>query len=404
MQTASFRSWLIWLTASLFYLYEFIHRVAIGVMVPELAESFNASISALGSLSACYFFAYASAQIPVGLLIDRFGTRELLTSACLLIACSSFIFAYTSNIWIANFCRLFIGFGSAFAFVGCLKLASIWFPATRFAFIIGLTNLFGVFGAIIGGAPIAHSVDVFGWRYVMYGSGIIGIAVSVLLWCIIADSNTKIVKHDLKHNMREFILCLLAVIKSKQIWLIAAFGGFIVAPITTYAELWGVPYIIDTYQLNRTEAAKIVMLIFVGIALGGPVIGFISDKLRQRKLPMLVGALGALLCIALILFWKNIPLAILTTLHFLFGFCSSSMLLCFSLASETATQNIRATTIAFTNSIIMIMGAFLQVISSALLDYSYVNYTIGLAPILICYFLAIICFKHICETKCKFTD
>lgn len=373
-------------------------------MIPELAQSFNASISALGSLSACYFFAYASAQIPVGLLIDRFGTRWLLTLACLSIGVGSFVFAYSTNILLADLCRIIIGFGSAFAFVGCLKLGSVWFPATQFAFIIGLTNLFGVFGAIIGGAPIAKGVDAFGWRPIMLASAIVGVIISILLWVIIAEPAQTDSKPKPKHNWVEFRSCLLAVLKFRQIWLIALFAGLIVAPITTYAELWSIPFLMDTYQLARPAAAQISMLIFVGIALGGPIIGLISDKIRQRKLPMLIGTIGAMLCIALILLWHNMPLNLLFVLHLAFGFFSSSMLLCFSLASEAATTNIRATTIAFTNSIIMVMGASLQVIASGLLDYSNINYTIGFAPILICYVLAIITFKYICETKCTFKE
>lgn len=369
-------------------------------MIPELVDSFNMSIAALGSLSASYFFAYASAQIPVGLLLDRYSTNIILSLSCLAIGISSFAFAFTDSISIANLCRVVIGLGSAFAFVGCLKLAANWFPANKFAFIIGLTNFFGVAGAIIGGNPIAHAVDSLGWRYVMVFSGVIGLFIAMLLWSVIQDGeNLTTKKVDFK-----FIPKLVSVLKVKQIWIVAAFGGFMVAPITTYSELWGVPFLVDTYGLTRPVAAQITTLTFIGIGVGGPIVGFISDQMRQRKLPLLVGSIGALCTISTILLCPNLPINLMYVLHVIFGIFSSSMLLCFSLNSETTKASVRATTIALTNSIIMIMGASLQIISGNLLDYSDTNYQISFTPVIICYLLALYCFNYIQETKCTFND
>ena len=300
--------------------------------------------------------------------------------------------------------RIIIGLGSAFAFVACIKLGSIWFPARQFAFIIGLTNLFGVLGAIIGGAPIAHSVEIFGWRYVLFGSGVIGIAICFLLYGIIRDSPNKEHHHKLHIDLKEFIQRLLIVLNNRQIWLIALLGGLIVAPIAAYSELWGITFLIDNYGLDRPTAAHINTLTFIGIAIGGPIIGFFSDRLGKRKFPILIGIFGALICISCILLWPNLSFNMLYILHICFGFFSSSMLLCFSLGGESITANIRATTIAFTNTIIMIMGAVLQLISGYLLDYSSFNFSISFVPLLLCYLLALLCYKSIHETKCHFKD
>jgi len=397
LHEANLRSWIIWIAAGGFYLFEFVHRVALSVMLPELSQSFNVSSALLSGLAASYFFAYAFAQIPVGLLIDRYGTRQLLTLACLTITIGSFLFAYTDNIFIATYCRILIGFGSAFAFVGCLKLAANWFPAHRFAFIVGLTNLFGVGGALIGGNPIAHAVDAFGWRDVMYSSGIIGLAITLLLWKIIRDGSSS-----KKTELIRFKL--LAVIKNRQTWLIAIFAGCMVAPIVSYSELWGVTYLMHTYNLSRPDAAHITTLTFIGIATGGPLIGWLSDYFRQRTIFMAIGFTGALTSMSLILFGPLLPLWLISLLHITFGFFTSSMLLCFSLNSEATAPGIRATTIAFTNSIIMIFGALLQTISGYLLDLTYNNFNLSFMPIISCYILAFICFKFIRSTKCTFCD
>lgn len=397
MHEANLRSWIIWLTAGVFYLFEFVHRVALSVMLPELSQSFNVSSALLSALAASYFFAYAFAQIPVGLLIDRYGTRQLLTLACFTITIGSFLFAYTDNIFLATYCRILIGFGSAFAFVGCLKLAANWFPAHRFAFIVGLTNLFSVGGALIGGNPIAHAVDAFGWRDVMYSSGIIGLIMTFLLFKIIRDGATS-----KKTELIRFKL--FAVIKNRQTWLIAVFAGCMVAPIVSYSELWGVTYLMHTYNLSRPDAAHITTLTFIGIAIGGPLIGWLSDYFRQRTIFMAIGLTGALISMSFILFGPLMPLWLVSLLHITFGFFTSSMLLCFSLNSEATAPSIRATTIAFTNSIIMIFGALLQTLSGYLLDLTYNNFNLSFMPIISCYVIAFICFKFIRSTKCTFCD
>lgn len=397
MHEANLRSWIIWLTAGSFYLFEFVHRIALSVMLPELSQSFNVSSALLSGLAASYFFAYAFAQIPVGLLIDRYGTRLLLTLACFLITIASFLFAYTDNIFLATYCRILIGFGSAFAFVGCLKVAANWFPAHRFAFIVGLTNLFGVVGALIGGNPIAHAVDAFGWRDIMYSSGVIGLVITFLLWKIVRDAP--------KSKKTELIrFKLLAVIQNRQTWLIAIFAGCMVAPIVSYSELWGVTYLMNTYNLSRPDAAHITTLTFIGIAIGGPMIGWLSDYFRQRTVFMAFGLTGALISMSLILFGPQLPLWFVSFLHIIFGFFTSTMLLCFSLNSEATAPGIRATTIAFTNSIIMLSGALLQTLTGYLLDSTYNNFNLSFLPIISCYIIALICFRFIRATACKFCD
>ncbi len=397
MHEGNLRSWGIWLTAGGFYLFEFVHRVALSVMLPELSQSFNVSSALLSGLAASYFFAYAFAQIPVGLLIDRFGTRRLLSLACFIISIASFIFAYTDNIFIATYCRILIGFGSAFAFVGCLKLAANWFPAHRFAFIVGLTNLFGVCGALIGGNPIAHAVDAFGWRDIMFSSGIIGLTITLLLWRIVRDGSK-----DKKTALIRFKL--LSVIKSRQTWLIAIFAGCMVAPVVSYSELWGVTYLMNTYNISRPAAAHITTLTFVGIAIGGPFIGWLSDYFRQRTIFMAIGLAGAMITMSLILFGPIMPFWLIGLLHIGFGFFTSSMLLCFSLNSEATSASIRATTIAFTNSIIMLSGALLQTLTGYVLDITQNNFNLSFMPIIFSYILALICFKFIRSTACTFCD
>src|SRR3990167_3419934 len=113
--------------AALFYCYEFVLRIIPGVLQSELSAAFgHISASTFGQLSALYYFAYSPMQMPVGILMDRFGPRRLLSLACFCCAVGSFMFSYSSSLLIAGSGRFLVGFGSAFAFVGVLSLAVHW--------------------------------------------------------------------------------------------------------------------------------------------------------------------------------------------------------------------------------------------------------------------------------------
>lgn len=404
-------AWSIWLTAGLFYTYEFVHRVAPNVMVPELMQEFGVSGQSLGNLSAFYYYAYAIAQIPVGLLLDRYSTRYLLVLAASLIAMGSFIFSETNNIYFANFSRIIVGIGSAFSFVACIRLAANWFIKKKLGLVIGLTNLLGVAGAVIAGRPLAHLIESRGWRDSINYLGLIGIGFIFLLWAVIRD-RPKTSNHRKSTTRKTLKLKtqFKTLIKTPQIWFIALFGSFMVAPIASYAELWGVSFLIQKYSFVKPEAAQVVAFTFIGIAIGGPINGWISDLFNKRKPIMLFGAIGALLSFSAIIFVSNLSFLYITILHIIFGFFTSSMLLCFSLNSEIVDIKVRGTVIGFTNTLIMGISVLFQPLIGYLLDcanlgnnnlYSISSYKQAFLPLIVCLISALLILVFIKEQKSK---
>lgn len=398
-QFSYLQPWIIWFIAGLFYMYEFVHRVSPNVMVPELMREFSVSGQALGNLSAYYYYAYAIAQIPVGILLDRYSSRYLLMLAAFIIAAGSFIFAGTENIQVANFARALIGIGSAFSFVACIRLAANWFLKENLGLIIGLTNLLGVAGAIFAGKPLAIFVENNSWRDCISYLGFIGAAFIFVIWITIRDKQKQRPAIRISTNEESFSIKtqLSALVRIKQIWIIAIFGSLMVAPIASYAELWGVSFLVQKYSLAKPIAAEIVAFTFVGIAFGGPINGWISDIIGKRKIVMLIGALGALSSLTATIFLDSISKLDLVLLHICFGFFTSSMLLCFSLNSKLVSINVRGTVIGFTNTIIMGVSVLFQPLIGFLLDklngnlpnvYLASTYKQALSPLLMCLVIA----------------
>ncbi|MCK4609099.1 MAG: MFS transporter, partial [Gammaproteobacteria bacterium] len=187
----NYRALFIWLLAAGFFFAEYFARVAPSVMVADLMRDLHVSALSLGSLSAFFYYAYVAMQIPVGTLVDRFGPHRLLTVTAALCGISCILFAHVDSLAAAKAYRFLMGFSAAFAFVGALKLASVWFPASRFGFISGATQALGMLGAAVGEGPVSVLVTHIGWRQSMILIGIILLILALLISIIVRDHPDK---------------------------------------------------------------------------------------------------------------------------------------------------------------------------------------------------------------------
>ena len=184
--------WLICGLGALFYCYEYILRISPSVMAQPLAHAFNVDAAMLGNAVAFYYYAYTPMQLPVGVLMDRYGPRRLLAIAALICAGGAYLFAF-GHLGIAEVGRFLVGFGSAFAFVGVLKLASLWLPPSRFAMIAGLVTTLGMLGAMFGDRLLGHFVQQMGWQSTVNLSAAVGVVLAAVIWLGIPRSNASAV-------------------------------------------------------------------------------------------------------------------------------------------------------------------------------------------------------------------
>ncbi len=365
-------AWLIWFVASLFYGLEYFQRVSPSVMAEPLMATFHINAETLGFIISFYFYAYACAQIPVGILLDKYGARILLTLSCLIISLGTLIFALAKLLVLLAIARLLIGFGSAFAFTGVLKLAGNWYSSRQFPLMVGLTNTLGVLGAIFGQEPLASMVDNMGWSLSLIYISILGFIISFLLWVIIQDKPEKDCEQSLaikRVKAQDFKIStsIKSIFLNKQTWLTALYAGLMVAPIIAFGELWGVPFLRTDFHVNAIIAADLNTAIFVGIGVGGPLNGWLSGKFKNPKMLMYAGNLVALLCLVILIYLPMSYFAGAFVL-FMFGYSTSSMLIAFSINKERHLPQYSALVIAFTNMIIMLLGAIYQPLIGRLLD------------------------------------
>ena len=293
--------WLVWILASSFFFYKYILQVSPSVMVTDLMAAFSLSGAGMGNLAAFYFYAYLIMQLPSGIMLDRYSPRYLITGAILTCTLGAYLFASAQTFWVAAVGRLCVGIGGAFSAVGTMKLITVWCPANRFALVSGMMMTLGMLGAVFGQAPISHMVELIGWRSTLYSTVMLGLGLALVFYLLVRDKQQTASKTDVGADTISMWQRLSKILSKRQSWYISVYSGLAFAPVSAFAGLWGVPYLVVDYGMSRTYMAMFVSLIFIGFAIGSPLAGWFSDRIKKRKPIMLCGTSVALVCLLIIL-------------------------------------------------------------------------------------------------------
>lgn len=410
------KSFSIWSIAAFFYGYEFFLRASPNVMQSELQREFNLDAEGLGFIVSLYYWAYASMQVLAGMLIDRFGPRKILTLAALICTVSLFTFGCSTEPILAGISRFMIGFGSAFALIGTFKLSGNWFSSSKFGFFAGFTLTFGTVGAVLANGPLGVLVGWVGWRSSLFLLSIIGVLNALALWFFVKDHPVEYISEVLETKKRmpsseKVWKTFKTVISNPNSWYIGAFAAFIYIPITCFGELWGLPFIMKNCSCEKTTAAFIVSLIFIGITVGAPLFGGLSDYWKKRKFPLFIGTFGSLISMSIVIYVPNLSLSFMSFLMVILGIFLGSHMILFALIRENNPPNASAIASGFGNFVCMIVPGLVQYLIGVSLDflnksprvmdeklYSLFSFKVSLLFIPVGLLLAAVCLSFVRET------
>lgn len=323
------------------YILSFFHRTAPAAIAGELASAFSINSAVLGTLAATYFYVYTVLQIPVGVLADTLGPRRILSAGSLIAGIGSLAFALAPTWEIAAAGRTLVGIGVSVAFIAVLKITAVWFPPNRFATLNGVTMFAGNLGAVIAGAPLAWLVTQASWRAVFVALAVLSTALAVATWLKVRDrpadlgfaavgapaAGTPVIAPHWTQALRR-------VLANPATW-----PGFFVSlgvggSYLTFAGLWAVPFLVDTYGMSRIVAAQHTSLLLLGVAFGALVVGTVSDRLGSRRGVMRVYTLLYTLSWLPWLLHAQWPLAATLAWFFLMGLLIPGFTLSWTIAKE----------------------------------------------------------------------
>jgi len=337
------RAWSVWAVAATFYLAAFYLRTSPAVMTAELMRDFGIAASQLGQFSAFYFYAYILMQIPTGVFVDSWGARRLVIAGSIAAAAGTVLFGVTTSYALASAGRAIVGASTAVGWVVTLKLATHWFPKSRFAMLSGLGLMMGNLGALFAQVPLRLLVEAYGWRAVALGSAGCVLAIGAAAWLVVADDPADLgyASHAPAELQRTSHLTLGGILREfpriftyRNTWLVFLAQGGFVGAMLSFTGLWGPAYLRQRFSLAPTQAAAVCSVMIVCWAVASPLAGHFSDRMGRRK-PIYLGGASAAFIGWSLLFYAPLPLAAFTIVAALTSFACGAVVVAFAFAKES---------------------------------------------------------------------
>jgi sugar phosphate permease len=391
-QHSRFIPWLMWFGPLVFFAYQFVIRIAPGLVMPELMQKFHIDATSFGLFASMYYLGYAGMQIPVAVLLDRVGPKKVISFCALLCSVGTLGLVWTDHWGVALLSRFFIGVGSAAGFLGTSKVISLWFAEKMYARMVGLTFTFGLMGALYGGKPVSSLITLFGWEKVLMLVGWVGLGLSVLLFVVVKNpkdfcGSTGQKRENGKHENAQHgknknistpttstlntsvLSDLKTILTNPKILMLALANFLMVGALEGFADVWGVPYFMETKNLPKDTAALLTSTVFFGMLFGGPLLAYFSDKLKsEAKVTIACGFSLASLFAVLLYFNASLNITMLYSIMFLTGILCCYQVLVFSMGVRLVSAERSGIAVAFLNCINMLGGSFFHSSIGKLLD------------------------------------
>lgn len=330
-----------WATLAVVFLLMNVYRLSTAVIAEPLAAAFEATATELGTLHASFFVIYALLQLPAGVLADRAGIRRSATAAAVVMNLGAVWFAFSDSYLGAFAARTLIGLGASVIYIAILRFCANWFRADEFATMNGLTIAFAGLGGIVATTPLALAINAFGWRGSLLALGFVGLAFSAGVYWMTRDSPQDAGLDPIEGVPEQVSLTLAQVgenvglvLRNRVTWLVCAvlFAG---TGITlTVLGLWGVPYAVQTFDISVTQASFYTLLGSVGLMVGPPTFGWISDRFERRTPLMVVGAVVFTAALALLALVERPPQVLVAGAFFALAFFLGALMLGYTVAKE----------------------------------------------------------------------
>lgn len=303
VSTPGWRAWAIWSVGVAAYVLAITNRTSLGAVGVEAADRFQADASTLALFAVVQLAVYGGMQIPVGVLLDRYGSRPIITAGMLLMAAGQLTMALSPSIGIAIVARILLGAGDAAVFPAVLRLVATWFPAQRGPVMVQFTGIIGQAGQLIALVPVAALLHATTWSITFGSIAGLGLLFTILVWLIVrnnpAESGPDVSVNTDTGVVRVVTSAIDTGVGIRAAWAHPgtrlAFWSHFTTPFagTVFVLLWGMPFLTAGEGLTTAHAAGIISIYVVAGMILGPIIGDLSRRLpNHRSLALVLPAVG----------------------------------------------------------------------------------------------------------------
>jgi predicted MFS family arabinose efflux permease len=348
------------MVASIFYAYQYILRVMPSIMMTDIMHKFDIDAAAFGQFSGIYYIGYSLLHLPIGIMLDRFGPKRIMTGCILLtvLGVTPIIFA---DKWIYPVLgRALIGIGSSAAILGTFKIIRMSFTEQKFTRMLSLSVTIGLFGAIYGGAPLSYLCITFGYVTVVKILALMGVALAAITYCIVPEmprESDSTVVSDIKQ-----------VLSNSRVLMACIFAGLMVGPLEGFADVWGTQFLKQVYGYDNALASSLPSLIFIGMCFGAPILSLVAEK-TNSYLGTIIGAGLAMMIAFAMLIMMKLSALVVGFAFIIVGVCSAYQILAIFKASTYVPNHVAGLTTAMANMIIMVFGYMFHTVIGSTVAY-----------------------------------
>ncbi len=358
--------------SSLFLLSQF-YRVSNAVIAPNLIQDLGLNAELLGFLGGAFFYVFTVLQIPMGPMLDRIGPRMIMSVSCLVGALGAFLFSFGKSFQAVLIGRILIGAGMAPMLMGAFKTFTLRYPPEKFATLVGMISAVGTIGNIFAASPLAFFTSTIGWRKTFLLTGMITILLGFLVFWVLGGEDSEKGKPSVSSSSEPemgIFQSIRVIIGSLAFWQFGAVAFFRYGTFVSLQGLWLGPYLIYIKGFSPVEAGNLLILLAIGIILGSPIGGRLSDRhLQSRKGVALAGL--SLYCLSLLPlagFWRMEHPFLFGLIFFFIGFFHGFGMLIYAHAKDLFPISISGTVMTYINFFTMAGAAIFMPILGKVIE------------------------------------
>ena len=318
-----------WILGLVFYFIDYATRSAPSLMIADLAQNFSISKEGVVSLVGTYYYTYSICALVAGICLDKFGAKYAMFTGCFILGIGCILFIVSSQ-FVGETGRLLQGAGSAFAFPGCVYLATKGFDSKYLATAIGFTQCIGMLGGSAGQFVVAPMLeDGFSFKTFWIGAGILCIIPAIAMLAVTPKSSKEEIE---KSKNTSFIEPFKIIFSNKDSWLSGIISGLLFIPTTIFAMTWAVAFFKLDLGYTPHDAAMTAAMASLGWVIGCPLMGMLTDKIGKRKPIILLGCIGMIMMFLQLIYLPDMIGTKITL--FIFGVFSGVAMIPYSVIKE----------------------------------------------------------------------
>lgn len=378
------RRWLIWAALAVAFLLVSLHRLSTAVLADRLMAAFDATGVELGTLHAAFFYIYAALQLPAGALVDRLGTRWTAAGGLAVMNLGVVVFATAGSYAPAFAGRALVGLGGSVIFLSILRLGANWFRPDEFATINGLTIAMAGLGGLVATTPLALAVEAAGWRATFLGLAGVGFVLVLVVATVVRDTPAAAGLPEVQgvgptpdRSVREIGTATRRVLREPETWVLGVVLFCSTGVGVTVFGLWGIPYLVQTYGTSVTRASTYTLLGSLGLLVGPPFLGWLSDRLERRTAIMVAGGVLYAATFVVLAVVGDPPLAVVGVLFFLAGGLAGALVLAYAVVKERHDPATSGVSVGTINTLAFLGAALLPTAMGGILDAYWTGETVA---------------------------